>query len=149
MLDLPLATATLLFIRVTEKGKLRGGAVVGTGVSYKTVTTPPSDPSPLSFCSIWGGAIKEIEGNMGSGVATYFRVLRWLLGINSLMFILASGLIVAPGVFISYQHYNGTPPHSFNADDLDCTNPNFFEDETVFHNYTNYVFQFLTGSVRK
>lgn len=92
---------------------------------------------------VWGKPIKEIEGNLGSGVSTYFRVLRWLLKINTISMILALGLVVAPGIWMSENHT--LPGTSYNKDDLKCLNPDFVEGTETWHQVTNSILQFLTG----
>ena len=66
---------------------------------------------------IWGGAIKEVEGNLGSGVSTYFRVLRWLLKINLVTMLLGLGLVVVPGIYMHETH-DFLVATSYNKDDL-------------------------------
>ncbi|KAL5247708.1 hypothetical protein ACHWQZ_G019553 [Mnemiopsis leidyi] len=97
---------------------------------------------------IWGGHIREVEGNLGSGVSTYFRVLRWLLMINTLNLIVALSFITAPGLVIYYNHPEAqTVNVEYNADDKNCTNPDFFnETDTDYAEYGNILFQFLTGT---
>jgi hypothetical protein len=38
-----------------------------------------------NYYSLWLSDIKKIEGQHGSGVGTYFRFLRFLLGLNVLV----------------------------------------------------------------
>ncbi|KAL5248323.1 hypothetical protein ACHWQZ_G017491 [Mnemiopsis leidyi] len=92
---------------------------------------------------IWGPSIKELEGNLGSGVSTYFRVLRWLLKINVISMVMALGLIATPGIWMNEHH--DLPDTSLNKDDLNCTNPNFVEGNDTAADVANYILQFLTG----
>lgn len=103
----------------------------------------------LNDYKIWGGPIREVEGNLGSGVSTYFRVLRWLLKINFLNLIVALSFITVPGLYTLHGQEEGIhTPTLYNADNLTCTNPNFLNitDAPIWHSYTNTLLQFLTGT---
>ncbi|XP_018323944.1 transmembrane channel-like protein 5 isoform X2 [Agrilus planipennis] len=54
----------------------------------------------VSF-ELWYSSLKMIEGNFGSGVATYFRFLRWLFLMNVILAIPALGFIVVPQILYS------------------------------------------------
>ncbi|KDR19382.1 Transmembrane channel-like protein 5 [Zootermopsis nevadensis] len=45
---------------------------------------------------LWYSSLKVIEGHFGSGVATYFRFLRWLFLLNTVVFLLSFGFVVIP-----------------------------------------------------
>nr|XP_056704959.1 transmembrane channel-like protein 1 [Euleptes europaea] len=47
-------------------------------------------------CIPWEMKIKEIESHFGSSVASYFIFLRWMYGINMVLFGLTFGLIMVP-----------------------------------------------------
>ncbi|XP_062984829.1 transmembrane channel-like protein 1 [Elgaria multicarinata webbii] len=47
-------------------------------------------------CIPWEMKIKEIESHFGSSVASYFIFLRWMYGINVILFGLTFGLIMVP-----------------------------------------------------
>ncbi|XP_017306790.1 transmembrane channel-like protein 1 [Ictalurus punctatus] len=47
-------------------------------------------------CVPWEMKIKEIESHFGSTVASYFVFLRWLFGINIILFALSFGLVMFP-----------------------------------------------------
>uniref|UniRef100_A0A7N6B2S0 Transmembrane channel-like protein n=1 Tax=Anabas testudineus TaxID=64144 RepID=A0A7N6B2S0_ANATE len=55
-------------------------------------------------CIPWEMKIKEIESHFGSSVASYFIFLRWMYGINMILFCLTFGLVMVPEVrhFISH-----------------------------------------------
>ena len=97
----------------------------------------------LRNAQIWGPSIKEVEGNLGSGVSTYFRVLRWLLKINVISMVMALGLIATPGIWMN-EHHN-LPSPSLNRDDTNCTNPDFFDGDDTATDVANSILQFLTG----
>ncbi|XP_071443918.1 transmembrane channel-like protein 7 [Hetaerina americana] len=48
----------------------------------------------------WYGSIKVIEGHFGTSTATYFRFLRWLFVINTVVFIMSFGFLVIPQLLI-------------------------------------------------
>ncbi|XP_011167449.1 transmembrane channel-like protein 5 isoform X1 [Solenopsis invicta] len=50
----------------------------------------------LSTMKLWHQAIKAIESHHGSGIATYFKFLRWLLFLNTISCILSVTFIVIP-----------------------------------------------------
>ncbi|KAI4456234.1 transmembrane channel-related [Holotrichia oblita] len=50
---------------------------------------------------LWYSSLKEIEGNFGSGVSSYFKFLRRLFILNLLMTVLGLSFIVAPQVIFS------------------------------------------------
>ncbi|KAM8760027.1 transmembrane channel-like protein 1 [Acanthopagrus schlegelii] len=47
-------------------------------------------------CIPWEMKIKEIESHFGSSVASYFIFLRWMYGINMILFCLTFGLVMVP-----------------------------------------------------
>ncbi|KYM84184.1 Transmembrane channel-like protein 5 [Atta colombica] len=50
----------------------------------------------LSTMKLWHRTIKTIESHHGSGIATYFKFLRWLLFLNTISCILSVSFIVIP-----------------------------------------------------
>uniref|UniRef100_A0A4W5QJQ9 Uncharacterized protein n=1 Tax=Hucho hucho TaxID=62062 RepID=A0A4W5QJQ9_9TELE len=49
-------------------------------------------------CIPWERKIKEVESHFGSSVASYFIFLRWMYGLNLVLFGLMFGLVVLPEV---------------------------------------------------
>ncbi|XP_050297995.1 transmembrane channel-like protein 3 isoform X2 [Anthonomus grandis grandis] len=47
---------------------------------------------------LWYGALKRIEGHFGTGVASYFKFLRWLFLVNLSIAVLSSCFIVIPKI---------------------------------------------------
>lgn len=45
---------------------------------------------------LWYSPLKKIEGNFGTGVASYFKLLRWLFLLNAIIAIIAFSFIVIP-----------------------------------------------------
>ncbi|XP_066110449.1 transmembrane channel-like protein 1 [Saccopteryx bilineata] len=47
-------------------------------------------------CVPWENRIKAIESQFGSSVASYFLFMRWMYGVNMVLFVLTFGLIMLP-----------------------------------------------------
>ncbi|XP_020912687.2 transmembrane channel-like protein 7 [Exaiptasia diaphana] len=54
----------------------------------------------LKNWELWRSDLKEVEGQFGSGVVSYFSFLRWLVFLNLLIFLLEYGFVVLPTVII-------------------------------------------------
>lgn len=61
----------------------------------------------LFSMELWYYGIRMIEGHFGSGVATYFRFLRWLFVMNVFVSIVILGFVVIPQALYS-NHINNT-----------------------------------------
>ncbi|CAI5786857.1 channel 1 [Podarcis lilfordi] len=59
-------------------------------------------------CIPWEMKIKEIESHFGSSVASYFIFLRWMYGINIILFGLTFGLVMVPEALMGKPY--GTLP---------------------------------------
>ncbi|XP_037536479.1 transmembrane channel-like protein 1 [Nematolebias whitei] len=59
-------------------------------------------------CIPWEMKIKEIESHFGSSVASYFIFLRWMYGINMILFGLTFGLVMVPEALMGRPY--GTIP---------------------------------------
>ncbi|XP_066567849.1 transmembrane channel-like protein 1 [Amia ocellicauda] len=59
-------------------------------------------------CIPWEMKIKEIESHFGSSVASYFIFLRWMYGINMVLFGLTFGLVMVPEALMGKPY--GTMP---------------------------------------
>ncbi|XP_057212853.1 transmembrane channel-like protein 1 [Triplophysa rosa] len=59
-------------------------------------------------CIPWEMKIKEIESHFGSSVASYFIFLRWMYGINMILFGLTFGLVMVPEALMGKPY--GTLP---------------------------------------
>ncbi|XP_072848318.2 transmembrane channel-like protein 1 [Pogona vitticeps] len=55
-------------------------------------------------CIPWEMKIKEIESHFGSSVASYFIFLRWMYGINIVLFGLTFGLVMVPEALMGKPH---------------------------------------------
>ena len=133
-----------LGIRLRDEGTITSKLIGFISHSWKKIYK-----IQRSHFRIWGGSIKQIEGQLGSGVCTYFKVIVWLLKINFLCLLLSLGLIVGPGGYMAHKHYQHEDyieDTIYNRDDLECTNPTFVNG-TGFHvEAINSLLQFLTGT---
>ncbi|XP_041914366.1 transmembrane channel-like protein 2-A isoform X2 [Alosa sapidissima] len=55
-------------------------------------------------CIPWERKIKEVESHFGSSVASYFIFLRWMYGLNLVLFSLMFGLVVIPEVLMGLPY---------------------------------------------
>ncbi|TKS84175.1 Transmembrane channel-like protein 2 [Collichthys lucidus] len=55
-------------------------------------------------CIPWERKIKEVESHFGSSVASYFIFLRWMYGMNLVLFGLTFGLVVLPEVLMGLPY---------------------------------------------
>ncbi|KAK3527177.1 hypothetical protein QTP86_014593 [Hemibagrus guttatus] len=55
-------------------------------------------------CIPWERKIKEVESHFGSSVASYFIFLRWMYGMNLVLFSLTFGLIVIPELLMGLPY---------------------------------------------
>ncbi|XP_076868184.1 transmembrane channel-like protein 2-A isoform X2 [Brachyhypopomus gauderio] len=55
-------------------------------------------------CIPWERKIKEVESHFGSSVASYFIFLRWMYGMNLVLFSLTFGLVVIPEVLMGLPY---------------------------------------------
>lgn len=95
---------------------------------------------------LWKKAVRTIEGNFGSGVASYFRFLRWLLGLNIFFFILIFMLVILPALLDKLpeaQHFE----HSDCRNDTNITTANFTANFTVSRRNVSFSGkELLTGA---
>ncbi|KAK6306639.1 hypothetical protein J4Q44_G00235640 [Coregonus suidteri] len=54
-------------------------------------------------CIPWERKIKEVESHFGSSVASYFIFLRWMYGLNLVLFAFMFGLVVLPEGYCKYS----------------------------------------------
>ncbi|KAJ4941412.1 hypothetical protein JOQ06_011291 [Pogonophryne albipinna] len=55
-------------------------------------------------CIPWEQKIKEVESHFGSSVASYFIFLRWMYGLNMVLFGLMFGLVVLPEILMGLPY---------------------------------------------
>lgn len=71
----------------------------------------------LFSMELWYEGIRNVEGHFGSGVATYFRFLRWLFLLNVFLTLFMVGFVVIPQAL--YTSYNNATLESLPFDFLD------------------------------
>ncbi|XP_058633619.1 transmembrane channel-like protein 2-B [Onychostoma macrolepis] len=64
-------------------------------------------------CIPWESRIKEVESHFGSSVASYFIFLRWMYGLNLVLFGFMFGLVVIPEVRCDANVFVYTPFRKF------------------------------------
>ncbi|XP_072243164.1 transmembrane channel-like protein 2-B [Leuresthes tenuis] len=69
-------------------------------------------------CIPWERKIKEVESHFGSSVASYFIFLRWMYGLNLVLFGFMFGLVVLPEVLMGLP-YNSIPRKTVPRDEQD------------------------------
>ncbi|XP_031433791.1 transmembrane channel-like protein 2-A [Clupea harengus] len=67
-------------------------------------------------CIPWERKIKEVESHFGSSVASYFIFLRWMYGLNLVLFALTFGLVVIPEMLMGLP-YGSIPRKTVPRDD--------------------------------
>lgn len=67
---------------------------------------------------LWYGALKQIEGNFGTGVASFFKFLRWLFLLNAAIALLSICFIVIPKVILISDSQTQTESGAFSIFDL-------------------------------
>ncbi|XP_021163613.2 transmembrane channel-like protein 2-B isoform X2 [Fundulus heteroclitus] len=69
-------------------------------------------------CIPWERKIKEVESHFGSSVASYFLFLRWMYGLNLVLFGFMFGLVVLPEVLMGLP-YGSIPRKTVPRDEED------------------------------
>uniref|UniRef100_A0A3Q3A1P4 Transmembrane channel-like protein n=1 Tax=Kryptolebias marmoratus TaxID=37003 RepID=A0A3Q3A1P4_KRYMA len=69
-------------------------------------------------CIPWERKIKEVESHFGSSVASYFLFLRWMYGLNLILFGFMFGLVVLPEVLMGLP-YGSIPRKTVPRDEQD------------------------------
>lgn len=67
----------------------------------------------ISNLELWYGSLKTIEGHFGSGVAAYFKFLRWLFILNLLLISMAFCFVTLPQIL-----YNSVDPVLYESSKL-------------------------------
>lgn len=99
---------------------------------------------------LWYSTLKTVEGHFGSGVASYFKFVRWLFIMNVLVMIALLGFVVVPQVLFDYFGNNVTK--SANNVDFDFvdifTGDGYLTDTLLYYgHYTNETLE-IFSSVR-
>lgn len=73
---------------------------------------------------LWEGHLKEVEGNFGTAVVSYFIFLRWLFLMNLIIFLMWFGLVVIPQlVWVAGTNAPRTPSQLSCVFDANRTTP--------------------------
>ncbi|KAI7812437.1 transmembrane channel-like protein 2-A [Triplophysa rosa] len=83
-------------------------------------------------CIPWERKIKEVESHFGSSVASYFIFLRWMYGMNMVLFGLTFGLVVIPEVLMGLP-YGSIPRKTVPREDQDTA-----MDYSVLTDFSGY-----------
>uniref|UniRef100_A0A8C4X500 Transmembrane channel-like protein n=1 Tax=Erpetoichthys calabaricus TaxID=27687 RepID=A0A8C4X500_ERPCA len=86
-------------------------------------------------CIPWEMKIKEVESHFGSSVASYFIFLRWMYGMNLVLFGLTFGLVVIPEILLGL-HYGSIPRKTVPRDEQDTAMD--FSTLWDFNGYAKY-----------
>ena len=57
---------------------------------------------------LWYDPLKKIEGTFGTGVASFFKLLRWLFLVNLMIAVLSVSFVVIPKAVYSPPVHNAT-----------------------------------------
>ncbi|MEQ2209264.1 Transmembrane channel-like protein 2-B, partial [Xenoophorus captivus] len=90
-------------------------------------------------CIPWERKIKEVESHFGSSVASYFLFLRWMYGLNLVLFGFMFGLVVLPEVLMGFP-YGSIPRKTVPRDEQDTAMD--FSDLFNFGGYFKYSILF-------
>ncbi|XP_050966630.1 transmembrane channel-like protein 2-A [Labeo rohita] len=86
-------------------------------------------------CIPWERKIKEVESHFGSSVASYFIFLRWMYGMNLVLFSLTFGLVVIPEVLMGLP-YGSIPRKTVPREEQDTAMD--YSVLTDFNGYCKY-----------
>ncbi|XP_071797376.1 transmembrane channel-like protein 7 [Asterias amurensis] len=88
---------------------------------------------------LWRDPIKKIEGNFGSGVTSYFVLLKWLLLLNIPVFIISFGFITIPQL-VYQPSASQENPESFTGAEILTGEGWLTNTELYYGYYTNETF---------
>ncbi|KAJ8915105.1 hypothetical protein NQ315_000357 [Exocentrus adspersus] len=84
---------------------------------------------------LWYGTMKRIEGNFGSGVASFFKFLRWMFILDAFIALVTFSFIVVPQIV--FHSRNGTLFEGFQAMDI-LTGEGYLTNTFLYYGfYTN------------
>ncbi|CAG9116237.1 unnamed protein product [Plutella xylostella] len=78
----------------------------------------------LGKMELWSSALKEIEGNFGTGVVSFFLFLRWLLFLNLAISVTIILFLVLPKTLLVERE---VVCHDFNTNHTDCCSQTYLE----------------------
>lgn len=99
----------------------------------------------LYSLELWRGHLKDIEGQFGSGVVSYFIFLRWLMFLNLFVFLMAFGFVSLPTLIICARtRVDDTQGNSTRAGS--CKHELVYSTEiNTEHRFHGVVLDFITG----
>ncbi|XP_050394556.1 transmembrane channel-like protein 7 [Patella vulgata] len=59
---------------------------------------------------LWGGNLRSIEGHQGTGVVSFFVLLRWLFGLNIVLCLITFFFVNVPVIFFNEEVYSTSLP---------------------------------------
>lgn len=96
---------------------------------------------------LWYNSLKTIEGHFGSGVATYFKFVRWLFLMNVFVMIFTLGFVVVPQIICDYYSSENTTStnNEFSFEDI-FTGDGYLSDTLLyFSHYSNQSLETIQG----
>ncbi|KAK1892876.1 Transmembrane channel-like protein 2-B [Dissostichus eleginoides] len=84
-------------------------------------------------CIPWERKIKDVESHFGSSVASYFIFLRWMYGLNMVLFGLMFGLVVLPEILMGLP-YGSIPRKTVPREEQETA-----MDFTVLNDFGGYI----------
>ncbi|XP_063445690.1 transmembrane channel-like protein 7 isoform X2 [Mytilus trossulus] len=99
--------------------------------------------------SLWYSTFKEIEGEYGTAVMTYFKFLKWLLRLNFYTMIITFCVITIPFLVLGPSSYEDSVRSVNNSQDsIDCTKEyiNYMDNFTSQESLDEKVIDFLQGT---
>ncbi|VEN60994.1 unnamed protein product [Callosobruchus maculatus] len=96
---------------------------------------------------LWYDALKKIEGNFGSGVGSFFKFLRWIFILNSVISIVSFAFVVLPQ--ITYSGDVNATTEDFHWHDV-FTGEGYFTNTALYYGFysSGSVTHFLTYSMK-
>ncbi|XP_046583487.1 transmembrane channel-like protein 7 [Haliotis rubra] len=102
----------------------------------------------ISAIEFWGSSFRRIEGHHGTGVLSYFVFLRWMFGLNVLLFLLMFGFITVPTILQPSIDYSASSTEPGVAQAYTCTQSYKEAPTTDLVQFMLHVFQ-GTGYMEK
>uniref|UniRef100_A0A8D3DNV3 Transmembrane channel-like protein n=1 Tax=Scophthalmus maximus TaxID=52904 RepID=A0A8D3DNV3_SCOMX len=84
--------------------KFEGALGKGKGQEVKWIKFQRDFENFRTACIPWERKIKDVESHFGSSVASYFIFLRWMYGMNLVLFGFTFGLVVIPEVLMGLPY---------------------------------------------
>lgn len=95
----------------------------------------------LYSLELWRGHLKDIEGQFGSGVVSYFVFLRWLMFLNLFVFLIEFGFVSLPTLVICARTREDYTPSNVST----CKYEFVYTSENTEGSFPTMVLDFITG----